>query len=144
MPIESVPEDMRATSMGVYQALCALGIFGEPLAEGFFNDWLGLRAGFYFAGVLGLAAVILAHMWGADAKTHRKKAGKMRQSIIRHDFIFCVRFQKRRDLIRIKSIPIYVFLVKVSIRSTKYDKFPLFKMVKSDYLLSEKAAGNKS
>ncbi|QWF31025.1 hypothetical protein KM132_09675 [Bacillus velezensis] len=38
------------------------------MAEGFFNDWLGLRAGFYFAGVLGLAAVILAYMWGADAK----------------------------------------------------------------------------
>ncbi len=31
-----------------------------------------------------------------------------------------------------------------SILSTKYDKFPLYKMVKSDYLLSEKAAGNKS
>ncbi|XYR59615.1 hypothetical protein ACS4RT_11765 [Bacillus amyloliquefaciens] len=38
------------------------------MAEGFFNDWLGLRAGFYFAAVLGLAAVILAYMWGADAK----------------------------------------------------------------------------
>lgn len=39
---------------------------------------------------------------------------------------------------------IYVFLVKISISSTKYDKSPLYKMVKSDYLLSEKAAGNKS
>ncbi|MBU0443038.1 MFS transporter [Bacillus velezensis] len=49
MSIESVSADMRATSMGAYQALYALGIFGGPLAEGFFNDWLGLRAGFYFA-----------------------------------------------------------------------------------------------
>ncbi|MFU1714998.1 MFS transporter [Bacillus amyloliquefaciens] len=71
--IESVPEDMRATSTGAYQALYALGIFGGPLAAGFFNDWLELRAGFYFAGVLGLAAVIIAHTWGADAKKSSEK-----------------------------------------------------------------------
>ncbi|QOH66466.1 hypothetical protein DKG78_09935 [Bacillus amyloliquefaciens] len=73
MSIESVPADMRATSTGAYQALYALGIFGGPLAAGFFNDWLGFRAGFYFAGELGLAAVILAHMWGADAKKSSEK-----------------------------------------------------------------------
>ncbi|WP_156734967.1 hypothetical protein [Bacillus velezensis] len=43
------------------------------MVAGFFNDWLGLRAGFYFAGVLGLAAVILDHMWGADAKKSPEK-----------------------------------------------------------------------
>ncbi|MGX4295768.1 MFS transporter [Bacillus sp. JK62] len=90
MSIESVPEDMRATSMGAYQALYALGIFGGPLAEGFFNDWLGLRAGFYFAAVLGLAAVILAQLICGEPmrKNRRKKAGKMRQSIIRPDFLY--------------------------------------------------------
>ncbi|RAP14715.1 hypothetical protein HS9_00038 [Bacillus velezensis] len=55
----------------------------------------GLRAGFYFAAVLWLAAVILAHMWGADAKTRRKKAGKMRQST-RHGFFISV---PKNDLI---------------------------------------------
>jgi MFS family permease len=88
--IESVPEDMRATSTGAYQALYALGIFGGPLAAGFFNDWLGLRAEFYFAGVLGLAAVILAHMWGADAK---KSPGKCREDAAKYYqtwfFYFC-------------------------------------------------------
>ncbi|WP_332285960.1 hypothetical protein [Bacillus velezensis] len=58
----------------------------------------GLRAGFYFAAVLWLAAVILAHMWGADAKTRRKKSGKMRQSITRHDFIFVYAFKKEEIL----------------------------------------------
>ncbi|AWD87697.1 hypothetical protein DDT10_09300 [Bacillus amyloliquefaciens] len=53
MSIESVPADMRTTSTGAYQALYALGIFGGPLAAGFFNDWLGFRAGFYFAGCSG-------------------------------------------------------------------------------------------
>lgn len=42
MSIETVPQDMRATTMGAYQALYGLGIFGGPLATGFFNDWLGL------------------------------------------------------------------------------------------------------
>nr|WP_308416966.1 MFS transporter [Bacillus amyloliquefaciens] len=70
MSIESVSADMRATSMGAYQALYALGIFGGPLAEGFFNDWLGLRAGFYFAAGAraGGCHTCSAHMWGADAK----------------------------------------------------------------------------
>lgn len=82
MSIESVPADMRATSMGAYQALYALGIFGGPLVEGFFNDWLGLRAGFYFAAVLGLAAVILAQLICEEPMR------KNRRSITRHDFIF--------------------------------------------------------
>ncbi|MBM7028156.1 MFS transporter [Bacillus velezensis] len=75
MSIESVPADMRATSMGAYQALYALGIFGGPLAEGFFNDWLGLRAGFYFAAGAraGGCHTCSAHMWGADAKESSEK-----------------------------------------------------------------------
>ncbi|WP_410570540.1 MFS transporter [Bacillus sp. SIMBA_031] len=92
MSIESVPEDMRATSMGAYQALYALGIFGGPLAEGFFNDWLGLRAGFYFAAVLGLAAVILAQLICGEPMR------KNRRSITRHDFIFVYAFKKEEIL----------------------------------------------
>lgn len=127
---------------GVPGALCTR-YFRRTFSRGIFNDWLGLRAGFYFAGVLGLAAVILAHMWGADAKKSPENAGRCGK-VLPDLILFLCTLSKRRDLIRIKFIPIYVFSVKVSIRSTKYDKFPLFKMVKSDYLLSEKAAGNKS
>ncbi|PLT48885.1 hypothetical protein BVY13_17305 [Bacillus amyloliquefaciens] len=62
------------------------------MAEGFFNDWLGLRAGFYFTAVLGLAAVILAQLICGEPmrKNRRKNAGKMRQSIIRPDFFICL------------------------------------------------------
>lgn len=92
MSIETIPQDMRATSMGAYQALYALGIFGGPLAAGFFNDWLRLRTGFYFAEALGLVTVILAHIWEPMRKNRRKSAGKMRQSIISHEFFICARF----------------------------------------------------
>lgn len=92
MSIESVPADMRATSMGAYQALYALGIFRGPLVEGFFNDWLGLRAGFYFAAVLGLAADILAQLICEEPMR------KNRRSITRHDFIFVYAFKKEEIL----------------------------------------------
>ncbi|ATX84097.1 hypothetical protein CU084_09890 [Bacillus velezensis] len=70
------------------------------MAEGFFNDWLGLRAGFYFAAVLGLAAVILAQLICGEPirKNRRKSAGKMRQSITRHDLIFVYAFKKEEIL----------------------------------------------
>ncbi|MEC0952401.1 MULTISPECIES: hypothetical protein [Bacillus] len=73
-------------------ALYALGIFGGPLVEGFFNDWLGLRAGFYFAAVLGLAAVILAQLICEEPMR------KNRRSITRHDFIFVYAFKKEEIL----------------------------------------------
>ena len=92
MSIESVPADMRATSMGAYQALYARGIFGGPADEGFFKDWLGLRAEFYFAAVLGLAAVILAQLICEEPMR------KNRRSITRHDFIFVYAFKKEEIL----------------------------------------------
>ncbi|UMR28085.1 MFS transporter [Bacillus amyloliquefaciens] len=90
MSIESVPADMRTTSTGAYQALYALGIFGGPLAAGFFNDWLGFRAGFYFAGCSGWRLSYLLICGEPMRKNRRKSAGKMRQSITRHDFFICL------------------------------------------------------
>ncbi|MEC1841905.1 hypothetical protein QTN46_10315 [Bacillus amyloliquefaciens] len=55
MSIETVPQDMRATTMGAYQAL--YGLCGKPMRE-----------------------------------NRRKRAGKVRQSIIRHEFFICARF----------------------------------------------------
>jgi DHA1 family multidrug resistance protein-like MFS transporter len=56
--------------MGAYQAIYAIGIFAGPFLTGIFNSMLGIKAGFYFTGVLGLVAVFVITIWSkADAKT---------------------------------------------------------------------------
>lgn len=57
MSIESIAHEKRATAMGAYQALYAIGIFAGPFVAGIFNAKFGIDAGFYFAGSLGVVAV---------------------------------------------------------------------------------------
>ncbi len=52
MSIERIAVEKRATAMGVYQALYALGIFGGPFVTGILNSWMGLKAGFFFCSSL--------------------------------------------------------------------------------------------
>lgn len=63
MAVESIPLEKRATAIGGYQALYALGIFGGPFFAGILNSMLGIEAGFYFAGALGLLATALVIIW---------------------------------------------------------------------------------
>jgi DHA1 family multidrug resistance protein-like MFS transporter len=64
MSIEKIAPEKRATAMGAYQALYAIGIFAGPFFAGIFNSMLGIKAGFYFVGVLGLVATALIVIWG--------------------------------------------------------------------------------
>lgn len=64
MSIEKITLEKRATAMGAYQALYAIGIFAGPFFAGIFNSKFGIEAGFYFVGVLGLIAAILVVIWG--------------------------------------------------------------------------------
>lgn len=57
MAIESVSQSFRATAMGAYQALYALGIFGGPFIAGMVNHVFGIAFGFYFEAILGVCAV---------------------------------------------------------------------------------------
>lgn len=59
MSIESVDQEKRATAMGAYQALYAIGIFAGPFVAGLFNTMVDINAGFYFAGSLGVVAVVV-------------------------------------------------------------------------------------
>lgn len=68
MSIEKISPDKRATAMGAYQALYAIGIFAGPFFTGIFNSMFGISAGFYFVGLLGLLATILVIMWGKSGK----------------------------------------------------------------------------
>lgn len=63
MSIDKISPEKRATAMGAYQALYAIGIFGGPFFAGFFNSLMGIQAGFYFAGVLGMIATVLIIFW---------------------------------------------------------------------------------
>ncbi len=63
MAIESISQEKRATAMGIYQALYAIGMFAGPFLAGVLNSTMGIVAGFYFAGALGLVAIILITFW---------------------------------------------------------------------------------
>ncbi|MDQ0199386.1 MFS transporter [Neobacillus ginsengisoli] len=63
MSIEKIAPEKRATAMGTYQALYAIGIFAGPFFAGIFNSMMGIAAGFYFVGILGLVATFLIIIW---------------------------------------------------------------------------------
>jgi len=67
MSIDKIAQEKRATAMGAYQALYAIGIFGGPFFAGLFNSLMGIKAGFYFVGVLGLIATLLTIIWSRNA-----------------------------------------------------------------------------
>ncbi|MEH7119670.1 MFS transporter [Neobacillus vireti] len=69
LAIEKIAPEKRATAMGAYQAIYAVGIFAGPFFAGIFNSLMGIKAGFYFVGVLGLLATLLISIWG---KNHAK------------------------------------------------------------------------
>lgn len=64
MSIENIEINKRATAMGAYQALYAIGIFAGPFFTGIFNSMIGLEAGFGFVGIIGVLATILTFIWG--------------------------------------------------------------------------------
>jgi MFS transporter, DHA1 family, multidrug resistance protein len=66
LAIEKITPEKRATAMGAYQAIYAIGIFAGPFFVGIFNSLMGIRAGFYFVGVLGLLATLLILIWGRN------------------------------------------------------------------------------
>ncbi|BDG47521.1 MFS transporter [Parageobacillus sp. KH3-4] len=74
MSIETIDDDKRATAMGTYQAIYAVGMFGGPYFAGMLNSAMGIHAGFYFAGVLGIVAMILILSW------NYKERGSIRYS----------------------------------------------------------------
>ena len=57
--VQSMPQALRATAMGVYQATYALGMFAGPLVTGVLADIMGLAPAFYVAaGTCGAVAML--------------------------------------------------------------------------------------
>lgn len=63
----SVGETARATAMGVFQSLYALGMFAGPVAVGVIGDWAGLNAGFWLCSLCGLAGAAIAWRYAGGA-----------------------------------------------------------------------------
>lgn len=80
MSIAKIGIEKRATAMGAYQALYAIGIFAGPFFAGIFNSKFGIEAGFYFVGVLGLIATILVIIWGKSEQRSTSKNGQQKVS----------------------------------------------------------------
>lgn len=72
LAIETIEHSKRATAMGFYQAVYAIGIFMGPFVAGWVNNSIGLTAGFYFGGSLGIIASILTLYWGYKSKKEKQ------------------------------------------------------------------------
>lgn len=62
LSIKTVPETKRATAMGFFQAIYALGMFGGPVLVGIIGDVSGLTGGFLATGLIGVIGGGLA-LW---------------------------------------------------------------------------------
>jgi len=75
MSIESVDENKKATAMGTYQAIYALGMFGDPYLASIVNELIALPFTFYFAGILVLVAIGMIAVW--KKKEEKTKGDEM-------------------------------------------------------------------
>lgn len=63
LAIQEIEPAKRATAMGFYQAVYALGMFAGPFIAGWLNEGFGLSAGFYLGGSIGIFAAVLTAFW---------------------------------------------------------------------------------
>lgn len=62
LSISSVPPHQRATAMGIYQALYAIGMLLGPILGGVVAERAGMASVFYMAGASALIAGVLAYL----------------------------------------------------------------------------------
>ena len=60
LSIQGTPQEEKATAMGFFQAVYAIGMFLGPAAGGFIGDAFGLRGVFLCAGVVYLIATVFS------------------------------------------------------------------------------------
>ncbi|MNE90882.1 Major Facilitator Superfamily protein [compost metagenome] len=66
----------RATAMGLYQALYAIGMFSGPFLAGWLNASWGLDGGFIFGALLGASAALLVWIWSRQERAVSLRAGE--------------------------------------------------------------------
>jgi predicted MFS family arabinose efflux permease len=60
LSIQGMPQEEKATAMGFFQAVYAIGMFSGPAAGGFIGDAFGLSGVFFCAGIVYLIATVLS------------------------------------------------------------------------------------
>jgi predicted MFS family arabinose efflux permease len=61
LAIIDVPDEKRATAMGFFQSIYALGMFLGPVLAGFIGEHLSLKSSFISIGLLGVVAMFFVH-----------------------------------------------------------------------------------
>ncbi|MGZ9586029.1 MFS transporter [Paenibacillus marinisediminis] len=70
--VEGIEPAKRATAMGVYQAVYAIGMSSGPWLAGWISSQYGLAGGFRFGAAAALCAAILAFFWIGRRETSGK------------------------------------------------------------------------
>ncbi len=78
LSIDNVPRDRQATTMGVFQAIYAIGMLAGPLVSGFLGNNLSLSSVFYLAAILVLFVALLAFLpvFSNNTKSEVKNYGE--------------------------------------------------------------------
>jgi MFS family permease len=60
LSVKSVEDKVKATAMGVFQSLYAMGMFIGPVMVGVISDIAGMNQGFWLCGLMGIFGVVIA------------------------------------------------------------------------------------
>jgi MFS family permease len=63
MSIQTIDQHKRATAMGAYQAIYAVGMFAGPFTAGWVNGALGLEGGFFIGAAIAFISSGIALLW---------------------------------------------------------------------------------
>lgn len=74
--VSGVAPFKRATAMGFYQAVYAIGMSGGPFVAGWMSAAYGLRGGFWLGGLAAALAAVLSWGWIKDTGGTGRKQGE--------------------------------------------------------------------
>ncbi|MHA6533779.1 MFS transporter [Paenibacillus sp. BAC0078] len=77
--VSGVAPFKRATAMGFYQAVYAIGMSGGPFVAGWMSAAYGLRGGFWLGGIAAALAAVLSWLWIKDTGVIGREQGKAGQ-----------------------------------------------------------------
>lgn len=72
----------RATAMGFYQAVYAIGMSAGPFVAGWMSSIYGLNGGFWLGGIAALLAAVLSLIWMKDAQ---KRSVRVREEHVQSE-----------------------------------------------------------
>ncbi len=74
--IKSISGEKRATAMGFFQSIYALGMFGGPVLVGFIGEYLNLTGGFIVVGIIAVVAAVMAYGFLNATRLHPERVVK--------------------------------------------------------------------